>query len=170
MQPSEAARRAETRRVGTEHVDHVAATLAVAYREDPLLSWILSVDGGPDGDAARRRWWRGFLTGLPPGSEIHATYEVDGVAVWRPLSGGVERGYELVGLGVAPRSRRHGVSRRVREPMITRADRLGLVLVAHSAWPDASAVTSGPGSVAVRRWRPEPDGPPVVTWRREPAA
>lgn len=188
MEPSEAARRAEIRRIGTERFDDVSATLAVAYRRDPLVSWVLSVGDGADDDAARSRFWRGLLAGLPPGSEVHTTYDVDGVAVWRPLASDgddhagpdgetsrQERGYELVAFGVRPGSRHGGVGRRLVEPMVARADRLGLVLLAHAASPDAgtveaAAVAGSTGWVAVRGWRPDPDGPPVVTWRREPAS
>ncbi|MEQ8716255.1 MAG: hypothetical protein RIE08_01470 [Acidimicrobiales bacterium] len=172
VHPSEIARRGEIRRIGAERFGVAAATLASAYRADPLVAWSLAADTAVLGAEAHERYWRGVLWGLPAGSEVHATYGVEAVALWRPadhtaVPGG--RAFELVALGVDPASRGRGLARRLAEVMFARADRLGAALVACLAADGTRDLTAIGGVVRVRSEPVADGGPTVVEYLREPA-
>lgn len=174
--PSEIARRDEIRRIGAERFGAAAATLAVAYRSDPLVVWSLAADTTDLDDAAHERYWRGVLSGLPAGSEVHASYGVEAVALWRPVgdSGAPgDRTFELVALGVEPASRGRGLARRLTEVMFVRADRVGMALVAYVATGGSpSSPGSSPGTADMVAIGSNPlgdGGPTLIGYRREPA-
>jgi GNAT superfamily N-acetyltransferase len=169
--PSEIARRDEIRRIGAERFGAAAATLAAAYRADPLVVWSLAADTTDLDDEAHERYWRGVLSGLPAGSEVHATYGVEAVAVWRPVADTVVAGgraFELVALGVEPANRGRGLARRLSEVMFARADRVGTVLVAHVSADGTPAPGAIRGVVAVGSAAAGGGGPVRVEYRREP--
>jgi ribosomal protein S18 acetylase RimI-like enzyme len=86
--PSELARLAEVRRVGTERSAQVAAVLGEAFADDPLLGWLLA-----DVDASERAesgfaWWRFMVGHAPRGTELHVTGDGSAAACWHPPGGG----------------------------------------------------------------------------------
>ena len=143
MTPSEAARRSEIRRVGAERFDEVARLLALARRDDPGVVRTLDADRDDVDEGAHIRYWRGFLAGLPPGSEVHATYDADAVAVWVPSETDGAGGWELRALAVAPDRADDGLAELVRRPMLDRLARLGRHPVSRSGRVRIVAGTAG---------------------------
>ncbi len=93
LKPSEQARLAEVRRIGTERVGEICHTLSEAFAGDPFTRWVF---GGEADPSALLRWWEFLVIHAPPGSEFHVSGDLAGVAVWHPPGvGPVEVGSSL---------------------------------------------------------------------------
>ncbi|MDE0652906.1 MAG: GNAT family N-acetyltransferase [bacterium] len=82
--PSELARLAEVRRVGSERTAQVADVLAEAFADDPLQRWLLEGVAADERAAWRIAWWSFMVTHAPPGTELHVTGDGSGAACWHP--------------------------------------------------------------------------------------
>ena len=82
--PSELARLAEVRRVGSERTAQVAGVLAEAFATDPLQAWLLEGVAADEREAWRTTWWSFMVTHAPPGTEVHVTGDGSGAACWHP--------------------------------------------------------------------------------------
>lgn len=86
--PSELARLSEVHRVGTERTTQVAAVLAEAFAEDPLLTWLLEDVDAAGRHGSRTAWWRFMVTNSPRGTELHVTGDGSAAACWHPPGAG----------------------------------------------------------------------------------
>lgn len=86
--PSELARLSEVRRVGAERTAQVAAVLAEAFADDPLLAWLLSDVDAAERPESRAAWWRFMIANAPRGTELHVTGDGSAAACWHPPGAG----------------------------------------------------------------------------------
>lgn len=73
----------EVRKLAPQDVPAVARTLARAFHDDPLISWIL-----PDDERRQRAMPRGFESMIhgvyAPKGEVYTTPDLDSAALWAP--------------------------------------------------------------------------------------